>query len=104
MHIPFFLSTHHKDTNTLIPFHTLVLHMARLNSLLLITLLVLVCYSPVLDARKILKIETQQMLSLKGTLPSIEATSYVKRGSARHVAHLANEEVVSNPSPGQGHK
>ncbi|KAG4971728.1 hypothetical protein JHK82_037396 [Glycine max] len=80
-----------------------LLHMARLNSVLLITLLVLVSYSSVLDARKILKIETQEMLSLKGTPPSIEATSYHKRGSGRLVAHLSNEEVVSNPSPGEGH-
>ncbi|RDX61778.1 hypothetical protein CR513_59961, partial [Mucuna pruriens] len=76
--------------------------MARLNPVLLITLLVLVSYSSVLDARKILKIETQQMLSLKGTPPSSEANSYVMRGNGRLVAHLANEKVVSNPSPGHG--
>ncbi|KAH1144541.1 hypothetical protein AAZX31_12G219000 [Glycine max] len=78
--------------------------MARLNSVLLTTLLVLVCYSSVLDARKILKIETQELLSLKGTPPSIEANGYHhKNGSGRLVAHLSNEEVVSNPSPGEGH-
>ncbi|KAG4981514.1 hypothetical protein JHK82_034754 [Glycine max] len=58
----------------------------------------------VLDARKILKIETQELLSLKGTPPSIEANGYHhKNGSGRLVAHLSNEEVVSNPSPGEGH-
>jgi len=56
-----------------------------------------------LDARKILKIETPQVLSLKGTPPSFEATSYVKNGRGKVVDHFAHQEVVSNPSPGEGH-
>ncbi|KAK7401766.1 hypothetical protein VNO78_13515 [Psophocarpus tetragonolobus] len=81
--------------------------MARLNLALFITLVVLVCYSSALDARKILKIETQEvLLSLKGTPPSIEAlaTNYLKHGSGRLVDHLSDEQVVSTPSPGEGHK
>ncbi|ESW21563.1 hypothetical protein PHAVU_005G081300 [Phaseolus vulgaris] len=79
--------------------------MARLNPVILITLLLLVCHSSLLDARKILKIQTPQVLSLKGTPPSIEATSYVKNnGRGKVVDHFDNQEVVSNPSPGEGHK
>ncbi|CAJ1957585.1 unnamed protein product [Sphenostylis stenocarpa] len=77
--------------------------MARINPLILITLLLLVCHSSLLDARKILKIDAPLVLSLKGTPPTIEATSYVKSGRGK-VYHFANEEVVSNPSPGEGHK
>ncbi|CAJ2659617.1 unnamed protein product [Trifolium pratense] len=85
--------------------------MARLNSfLLMITLLLLVMYSlpSSIDARKILKMETQEVPSLKGTLPSIKIVNnpniYYENG--RLVAHLANNErvlVSSNPSPGAGH-
>ncbi|KAK7324519.1 hypothetical protein VNO77_28139 [Canavalia gladiata] len=78
--------------------------MARLSYVLFITLVVFVCYSSVLDARKILKNETQ-VLSLQGTppsRPSSEGTNCVTCG--RLVDDLANEEVVSIPSPGDGHK
>ncbi|KAL2331339.1 hypothetical protein Fmac_018920 [Flemingia macrophylla] len=79
--------------------------MARLKHALLITLLVLVCYSSVLDARKILKFETQEVLFLKGTPPTSKiSTSYITRGSERVVVRFSNEEVVSHPSPGEGHK
>jgi len=86
--------------------------MARLNSLLLITLLVLVIYSlpSSIDARKILmKLETQDVSSLKGTLPLIEVTNNNIpniHGSGRLVPHLAKNGrvlVSSNPSPGAGH-
>lgn len=86
--------------------------MARLNSVLLITLLVLVIYSlpSSIDARKILmKLETQDVSSLKGTLPLIEITNNNMpniHGSGRLVAHLARNGrvlVSSNPSPGAGH-
>jgi hypothetical protein len=84
--------------------------MARLNSFLLITMLLLVMYSlpSSIDARKILKIETQVAPSLKGTLPSIEIVNNpnIYHGNGKFVAHLANNErvlVSSNPSPGAGH-
>jgi hypothetical protein len=85
--------------------------MARLNSFLLITLLLLVMYISLpssIDARKILKIETQVAPSLKGTLPSIEIVNNpnIYHGNGKFVAHLANNErvlVSSNPSPGAGH-
>ncbi|KAJ1377472.1 putative transmembrane protein [Sesbania bispinosa] len=82
--------------------------MARLNSVLLITsLVVLVCcslpYS--LDARKILKMETQMVHSLKGEVVNYPIPIH-GGGSLRLVAHLTNNERVlasSNPSPGAGH-
>ncbi|CAL0326504.1 unnamed protein product [Lupinus luteus] len=66
--------------------------MARLNSALFITLLILACYSSFLDARIILKMEPQMAPSLKGTLPSLETTTN-------------NERILQNstPSPGAGH-
>lgn len=81
--------------------------MARLNSILLITLLVLVLYSlpSSIGARKILKIETKEVPSLKGTLPLSEVINYPIHGSGM-LARLANNErvlVSANPSPGVGH-
>ena len=80
--------------------------MARLNSVLVITLLVLVCYSSFLNARKILKMETLEVPSLQGTLPSCETYGYPMRGSGRLNARFASNERVlaqSTPSPGAGH-
>ncbi|QCE10105.1 hypothetical protein DEO72_LG10g1331 [Vigna unguiculata] len=77
--------------------------MARFNPLILITLLLLLSHSPLLDARNILKIHTPQLLSFKGTPPSTKATSYVKSAATKVLHHFSNEEVVSNPSPGEGH-
>ena len=107
--MPILSSAYHKDTNTLVPnclpsSSSLVFHMASLNSVLVITLLVLVCYSSFLDARKILKMETQEVPSLQGTLPS--SGTYHVSGTGRLIAGLANDErvlVESNPSPGAGH-
>lgn len=81
--------------------------MTRLNSILLVTLLVLVLYSlpSSIGARKILKMETKEVPSLKGTLP-LKVINYPTHGSGRHVARLANNErvlVSANPSPGAGH-
>lgn len=80
--------------------------MARLNSILLITLLFFVMYSSI-DARKILKMETQKMTFLKGTLTLGKViNNFNIHGRGKLVSHLANNErilVSSNPSPGAGH-
>lgn len=67
--------------------------MARLNYILLITLLVLTMHSlsSQIDAQKILKMETHEV---------------PMRASGRLIARLANNErvlVSSHPSPGGGH-
>ncbi|BAT92655.1 hypothetical protein VIGAN_07144600 [Vigna angularis var. angularis] len=79
--------------------------MARFNPLMLITLLLLLSHSPLLDARNILKIHTPQLLSFKATPPSThQATAYVvKTPTTKVVHHFSNQEIVSNPSPGEGH-
>ena len=80
--------------------------MAHLNSVLVVTLLVLVCYSSFLDARKTLKMETQEVPSLQGALPSSETYNYPIRGTGRLIAGLSIDErvlVESHPSPGAGH-
>lgn len=71
--------------------------MARLNYILLITLLVLTMHSlsSQIDAQKILKMETQEV--------SVHASG----ASGRLIARLANNErvlVSSHPSPGGGHQ
>ncbi|KAE9585133.1 hypothetical protein Lal_00018126 [Lupinus albus] len=66
--------------------------MARLNSALFITLLILASYFSFLDARNILKMEPLVVPSLKGTLPSL-------------APFPINERFLQNstPSPCAGH-
>ncbi|KAL5081506.1 hypothetical protein RYX36_009927 [Vicia faba] len=82
--------------------------MARFNSALLITLLFFIIYSlpSSIDARNILKMETQEVPSLKGTLPLVDVINNLNiYRNGRLFAHLANNGrvlVSSVPSPGAG--
>ncbi|KAI5411609.1 hypothetical protein KIW84_056614 [Lathyrus oleraceus] len=81
--------------------------MARLNSALLITLLFLIMHSSPssIDARKTLKMDTQEFPSSKGTLPLTDAINNLNiYRNGRLVARLANNGrvlVSSVPSPGE---
>ncbi|KAL5081510.1 hypothetical protein RYX36_009931 [Vicia faba] len=82
--------------------------MARINSALLITLLFFIMYSlpSSIDARKILKMETQELPSIKGTLRLVDVNNHNIYRNGRLVSHLANNGrvlVSSVPSPGAGH-
>ncbi|XLS62958.1 hypothetical protein HN51_017186 [Arachis hypogaea] len=80
-----------------------VFHMARINSVLFITLIiVIVCCSSFLDARKIsAKMGTKDVSLLQGTLPSSSESysSFISNGHGNGDRVL----VESIPSPGAGH-